>query len=304
MDLSIVIVSWNTAALLEQCLASVYASPPPVAFEVIVVDNVSTDGSVELVRRQFPQVRLLVNEHNVGFARANNQAIEASAGQYVLLLNPDTEVKPGALELLWRFMESRPEVGAAGAMLLNPDQTLQPSCYQLPNLPREFWRMFHLDALWPYGVYRMAGWDSKVSREVEVLQGAALLLRRTALNQVGPLDPDYFIYTEEVDLCYRLQQAGWSLYYVPQAQVVHYGGQSTQQVAAEMFVQLYQSKLLFFRKHHGWLAAQGYKLILLLASVFRLLLTPLAWLEQPSQRQQHLTLSNHYWRLVKALPAL
>jgi GT2 family glycosyltransferase len=164
--------------------------------------------------------------------------------------------------------------------------------------------MFHLDSLYLYGIYRMTEWDQHNHRQVEVAQGAALILRRTALDQVGLLDTDYFIYTEEVDLCYRLLQGGWYVYYVPRAQVVHYGGQSTQQVAADMFLNLYSSKLLFFRKHYGWFATPAYKTILLTASVIRLLVSPLAWLEAPARRRQHLTLINHYWLLVKALPGL
>jgi hypothetical protein len=131
-----------------------------------------------------------------------------------------------------------------------------------------------------------------------------LLLRREALNQVGLLDENYFIYSEEVDLCYRLQKAGWRLYWAPQAEVIHYGGQSTQQVAAEMFMRLYESKLIFIRKHHGWLAGRIYKLILLITALVRLLVSPFAWLERPPRRQLHLTLANRYWQLVRALPGM
>jgi N-acetylglucosaminyl-diphospho-decaprenol L-rhamnosyltransferase len=150
----------------------------------------------------------------------------------------------------------------------------------------------------------MAGWDLDTPREVDMIQGACLLLRREALDQVGLLDEDYFIYSEEVDLCHRLRQRGWKVYWVPQAQVIHYGGQSTRQVAADMFLRLYQGKVLYFRKHHGRLAAQAYKLILLIAALARLLLSPLAWLERPPLRQQHLALADHYRRLVMALPEM
>lgn len=314
IDLSIIIVNWNTRDLLAQCLASLFEQPTtddgqPVLsvvggrrWAVWVVDNASTDGSAQMVRERFPQVRLIENTENVGFARANNQAISQSAGRYVLLLNPDTEVQPGALEALVRFMDAHTQAGAAGARLLNPDGTLQLSCYPAPTLPREFWRLFHLDVLWPYACYPTAGWDPNTPREVDVVQGACLILRREALDQVGLLDEDYFIYSEEVDLCHRLRQHGWKVCWVPQATVMHYGGQSTQQVAAEMFLRLYQGKLLYFRKHHGWLAAQVYKLILLAAALTRLLLSPLALLERPPQRQQHLVLAGHYRRLVRALP--
>ncbi|RME78892.1 MAG: glycosyltransferase family 2 protein [Chloroflexi bacterium] len=301
MNLSIIIVSWNTVDLLRRCLASVYADLPPAEMEVLVVDNASTDGSPEMVRAEFPQVTLLVNRQNVGFAAANNQAIRQSQGRYVLLLNPDTEVKPGALSTLLHFMDAHPEAGGCGPRLLNPDGSLQTSCYPAPTLARELWRLLHLDRVRPYGVYRMDDWPQNVPREVDVLLGACLLVRREAFQQVGLLSEDYFIYSEEVDLCYRLRQAGWSLVWVPQAQVVHFGGQSTRQVAAEMFLHLYRGKLLYFRKNHGWASAQIYRLILLVTALARLALTPLAWLEPPARRQEHLTLAGHYGRLVKVL---
>jgi hypothetical protein len=201
-------------------------------------------------------------------------------------------------------MDAHPEAGAAGARLLNPDGTLQTSCYPFPTLSREIWRLFHLDALQTYGVYHMADWSVDTPRQVDVIQGAALLLRREALDQVGLMDEQYFMYTEEVDLCYRLQKGGWPLYWIPQSHVVHYGGQSTKQIPAEMFLCLYESKLTFMKKHYGWLGTHIYKLILFAATLARLLFTPLAWLERPLQRQQHLTLANHYRRLLMALPRM
>jgi len=304
MSLSIIIVNWNTRDLLAQCLSSVFANPPAAEFTVWVVDNASDDGSPQMVKERFPQIRLIQNQENAGFARANNQAIRQSEGRYVLLLNSDTEVELGALTTLVDFLEQHPEVGAVGPHTLNPDGTLQTSCYPAPTLSRELWRLFHLDALYPYGVYRMNDWDLGKPREVDVLLGACLLVRHAVLDQVGLLDEEYFMYSEEVDFCYRIQRAGWKLQWVPQVQIIHYGGQSTQQVAAEMFLQLYQGKLRYFRKHYGWWAAQTYKLLLLAAAVARLLLSPLAWLQRSPKRQRNLTLANRYWQLVKALPGM
>jgi hypothetical protein len=302
MNLSIIIVNWNTADLLQSCLVSIYAHSPAGRFEVLVVDNASTDASVAMVRREFPQVRLLANQQNGGFAAANNQAIRRCTGEMVLLLNPDTIVKPGALAALVNFLQAHPRAGAAGPLTLNPDGTLQISCYPAPTLLRELWRLLHIDALYPLGEYPMARWPQNQSRPVDTLLGACLLLRREVLEQVGLLDEAYFIYSEEVDLCTRIRRAGWPLYWLPQAQIIHYGGQSTRQVAADMFLRLYQGKLLYFRKHHGRLAALGYKLILLLTSMPRLLLTPLAWFEPPARRRAHLTLAGFYFKLLTALP--
>lgn len=299
MRLSIVIVNWNTETLLRDCLASIAANPPEGACEVIVVDNASTDGSAAMVRDVFPEVRLLANGENVGFAGANNQGIEASSGEMILLLNADTVVRAGALETLLRFMENHPEAGAAGARLLNPDGSLQHSCSPLPTLLGEGLHLFHLD----YRQRRaMQAWDVSRPRPVDVLLGACMLLRRAAVEQVGLLDEGYFMYSEEVDYCRRLQDAGWTLYWAPEAEVVHYGGQSTRQAATEMFLRLYAGKLRYFRKHDGQRAGQIYKLILLGAALFRLLLLPLAFLAPAPERQAQLSLAQRYWKLVSVLP--
>jgi N-acetylglucosaminyl-diphospho-decaprenol L-rhamnosyltransferase len=303
-QLSIVIVSWNTRDLLARCLESVLEdsrAAQVAEMELFVVDNASVDGSSEMVRERFPEVRLIESQRNLGFARANNLAIRQCTGRYVLLLNPDTEVRPGALAALLRFMEECPEAGAAGARLLNPDGSLQPSCDRSPTLSRELWRLLHLDALWPYAVYRMHGWSRDAARAVDAACGACLILRREALREVGLLDEDYFIYSEEVDLCRRLRQSRWQIFWVPWASVVHYGGQSTRQAASAMFLRLYQGKVLYFRKSRGRRVAELYKLIVLVASLGRLLLSPLAWLERPPRRQQHLALAGDYRRLVWAI---
>ena len=304
MKLSIVIVSWNTKALLDACLTSVYAYPPEEPFEVWVVDNNSRDDSVTMVRQKFPQVNLVASQENLGFAGGNNLAIPNCQGEYVLLLNPDTEVKPGALQELLDFMDSHPQAGAAGSYLLNADGTLQPSCYPAPTLTREFWRMFHLDKLVPYGTYDMNRWPMDQPREVDVLMGASMLLRKTVLDRVGLLDEGYFMYSEEVDLCFRLQKAGWRLYWVPQSKVVHYWGQSTKQVVLEMFLQLYRGKLRFFRKHYGGLSVFLYKVVLGGAAVMRLAVTPLAWLQKGDQRANKLHLARMYGRLLLTLPSM
>jgi GT2 family glycosyltransferase len=313
-DVSLIIVSWNTRALLEQCLTSMFgttdrerassggAAVDGMSVEVIVVDNASADGSAEMVRDRFPCVRLIANTSNRGFAPANNQAYRACTGQYVLLLNPDTRPYPEALASLKRFMDGHPDAGAAGPLLLNPDQTLQTSCYPAPTLPREVWRLFHFDALRPFGSYRMAEWDITKPRQVDIIQGACLILRRSALDRVGFLDEDYFIYSEEVDLLHRLARAGWQTWWVPSASVMHYGGQSTRQVAAAMFLRLYQAKILYFRKNYGPTVARAYKLVLLSAALSRVMLAPLAWCWPTARRQDYRSLVANYARLIRALP--
>lgn len=302
--LSIIIVSWNTASCLENCLSSILVNPPTSPFENWVVDNASTDNSPRMVREKFPQVQLMESHENIGFASANNQAIQRCTGKYILLLNPDTYVAPGTLQALVDFLDKTPEAGAVGARILNPDGSLQISSHPRPTLSRELWRMFHLDSLSPYAEYPPSKWETNQAQEVDVLIGACLMLRKDVLDQVGFLDEDYFMYSEEVDLCYRVQRAGWRLFWVPQAEVVHFGGQSTQQVPTEMFLNLYHGKIKYFRKHDGWLAVQIYKLILMIASLSRLVLTPFTFFEHSSRRQKHLTLADRYRRLVLALPRM
>lgn len=162
----------------------------------------------------------------------------------------------------------------------------------------------HLPGMRPDGYYPMESWDQSKPHPTDVLMGACIMLPRAALEQIGGFDTEYFMYTEETDLCYRLGMAGWELFWQPGAEVIHFGGQSTQQAAAEMFLHLYRSKTLFFRKHRGNLATFGYKLLLAAASVSRLVMTPLAWLGSSSRRQTHLTQAGNYLRLLSALPGL
>ncbi|HSM56420.1 MAG TPA: glycosyltransferase family 2 protein [Candidatus Sulfomarinibacteraceae bacterium] len=308
MIISIIIVNWNTGELLRQCLESIAASCAPLPYaqlELFVVDNASTDGSQRAATAPYPfTVTLIENDRNVGFAQANNQAIDRACGQFILLLNPDTEVRPGALATLVRFLEQYPTAGAVGPRLLNGDGSLQTSCYPAPTLSGELFRLFHLDAFVPHGSYHMETWNQDAPREVEALLGACLLVRREVLDQVGLLDKEYFMYSEEIDLCYRIRRGGWTIHWVPQAEVVHYGGQSTRLVAAEMFLQLYRGKLLYFRKNSGRASAAAYKLLLGFASATRLLITPLALLQQPEQRRLNIALARRYGELLQRLPKM
>lgn len=304
MDLSIIIVGWNTRDLIHQCLDSVIANLPDCENEIWVVDNASSDGTALMVRSHFPQVHLIENENNVGFAAANNQALEMCSGIFVLLLNPDTIVKPHALEGLFVYMKNNPQVGGVGPRLLNGDETFQPSCYPFPTLTRELWRLFYFDKIHPYGLYDLANWDYSKPREVDSIQGACLLLRMEVLNQVGLFDKSFFLYSEEIDLCYRIKRAGWRLVWVPEVAIIHLGGQSSKQVATKSFLNLYQGKVMFFRKHYGKVYAWLYRCVLVLATLARLAVVPLAWLEPSPRREVHLRLAGNYFQLLKAIPHL
>lgn len=304
MKVSIVIVNWNARENLRNCLATIFNENSLDEYEVLLVDNASTDDSLEVLKWDYPLVEVIANKENNGFSRANNQGIRRCHGENILLLNPDTEIRPLAIRKLLDFINTDSDNGIVGPRLLNGDGSLQVSCYPFPTLAREFWRLLHLQRIYPLGFYDQSSWDLTQPREVDSLQGACLLIRREVFDQVGLLDEGYFMYTEEIDFCYRAKKAGWKIVWLPTAEVIHYGGQSTRKAAASMFLQLYHSKLLFFRKHYGKQAAWIYKLIIFFTSLIRLALTPFAWLEKLPKREQHLALSRNYLRLLAALPQL
>lgn len=297
-DFSIIIVNWNTRELLADCLESIAETAGSLNVELIVVDNDSTDGSQAMLQQQFPHVRLILNTENVGFATANNQAVRESSGRYVILLNPDTKILPGALQAQLDFIEQHPEAGVIGPMVLNPDLTLQSSCNPMPTLWREFWRLMFLDRLWPQSVYQEETWDTTVAHRVEVIQGNCLVIRREALLKIGLLDEAFFMFTEEVDLCYRVLQQGWLIYWVPMGRIIHYGGQSTRQAFKKMFLELYRSKVLFFRKIGGRWGGWVYKAILLVTALTRMM----GGLISSGKQSQAVQRSQMYRDLLRVLP--
>jgi len=256
-DLSIIIVNWNTCALLAGCLQSLHDTIRKHSFEVWVVDNGSTDGSLAMVRERFPDTRLIANDQNVGFVRANNQALGRCQGRYVLLLNSDTEALAGSVDTAVSYMDAHPRAGLAGARLLNADGTFQASYTAFPNLWREFLiltalgRRFIRTEFPSYGP-QLAGGPRRITGYVE---GAFLLARRDAVTPVGLLDEAIFMYAEEVDWCYRFIAAGWEVWYLPQVAITHYGGQSSKKLRTRMEAELYRSRIYFFRKHYGGAAA-------------------------------------------------
>jgi GT2 family glycosyltransferase len=257
IDISIVLVSWNTRDLLLACLDSLPDAVGALCADVWVVDNGSTDGSVAAVRVWRPSdavlpVHVIENERNVGFAAANNQAIVASTGRYILLLNSDTIARPGSIDRLVHFADERPQAGLVGAMLLNPDGSYQGSFADFPSLHSELLSASGLgERLFGRWYPNYGPSHAQAARQVDYIQGACMLARRAAVEQIGLLDEAYFMYNEETDWCLRMRRAGWESWYAPNARIVHYGGQSTKQVRQAMVQALYRSKVRFFRKHHG-----------------------------------------------------
>ncbi len=258
IDLSIIIVNWNTESLLRNCLTSVYAMTEGISFEVFVVDNASSDSSAEMVEREFPEVRLLRNQANVGFAKANNQAYRLCQGQFVALLNPDTEMLNDAFPLMVHFLKGNPQIGIIGPKLLNPDGTIQTVCARrFPNLYTEFLHMTSLRTyLSPYlprvfGCWEMEAWDHASNREVDCLSGACLVLRREAIKG-AIFDETFFFLGEDIDLCFQIKKDGWGVFYLSEAEVMHIGGASTRQCQnAEPDIEAVISENYFFKKNVG-----------------------------------------------------
>lgn len=264
MDVSILIVHYNTPGLLRQTLKGIYASAPTVTFEVLVVDNNPSARVHEMVQREFPNVRMIISERNGGFGAGMNQAIAQATGKYLFVFNPDIALFSGAVELLKAYMDAHPDVGMCGPKLLHPDGSLQYSCYRfmkpftvlcrrlpfaknIPSMARE------LDA------YLMKDWDHATVRDVDYLLGAAMFVRAEAVRQVGGFDENFFVYFEEQDWCRRFWMKGWRVVYQPEAQLVHYHRRETAE--GNIFTQLLnpltrtqiRSAIYYFKKYHGQL---------------------------------------------------
>lgn len=260
MKLSIVIVNYNVKYFLEQCLCSVRAAIAGLEAEVFVVDNHSTDGSIEYLRPRFPEVTFIENSDNPGFAKANNQAIRISQGEYVLLLNPDTVVGEDSLRTLCYFMDEHPEAGGIGVkMLEGHGQFLPESKRSFPSPWVSFCKIFGLSKFFPnsrlFARYSLPYLDREEIHSVEVLAGAFMLLRREALDKVGLLDEDFFMYGEDIDLSYRVVQGGYLNYYIPE-RLLHYKGESTKHGDIKYVKAFYGAMLIFYRKYYpqaSWL---------------------------------------------------
>lgn len=257
MDLSVIIVSYNTRDLLRACLTSVVSTlSSGLDHEVLVVDNASADGSAAMVRDAFPQVRLLINKKNRGFAAAGNQALGQSGGRHAILLNPDTVVRRGAFVKMVKFLDENPQVGVVGPKLVYPDGGFQHSAFTFPTLPMIFLDYFPLNHRLINS--RLNGRYSRVLYEegepfpIDHPLGAGLMVRRRVMEEVGLLDEGFFMYCEEIDWCIRIKKAGWQIYCHPQAEITHYVGQSTTQFGDEMFVELHKSRYRVYRKHYSW----------------------------------------------------
>lgn len=254
IDLSVVIVNWNTCDELGECLRSVYKVGGP-SMEFIVIDNASADGSADMVRQEFPQTTLIVNDDNLGFAKASNQGILASSGRYVMLLNPDSVVLDGMFDALVRFGDKNQDTGIFGPKILNPDGSLQYSCRRFPTLAAGVFRNTFVGRLFPNNTYTrdylMTEWDHSVPRDVDWVSGAAMVIRRKLIEEIGLLDEQFFMYCEDVDMGYRAVQKGWRVSYCPMASVIHVRAKGSDQDPNRMILEFHRSMYKFFLKNYA-----------------------------------------------------
>jgi GT2 family glycosyltransferase len=253
---SICIVTYKVCGLLRDCLNSL-AESTRLDYEVIVVDNGSQDGVVEMLHAEFPSVEVIENDQNLGFTRPMNQAMRLSHGKYLVLLNPDTLILPEALDTLVAFMQDHPEVGICGPKVLNRDGSLQKPCRRGESRPWAVFTYFSgLARLFPksrlFGEYLMNYMDEDQTHPVAGVSGSCMLVRRETLNQIGYMDERFFAYQEDADYCYRARQAGWQIYYLPQARIIHYGGMGGSRVQPYRSIyEWHRSYFLFYRKNYA-----------------------------------------------------
>lgn len=250
MEVSIIVVNWNTKDLLLGCLRSIYDTTTDLNMEVIVVDNGSLDGSSKAAKKNFPQIKLIENTENKGFAKANNQAILAASGRYILLLNSDAMLTDGSLNKLVTFMDQTPAAGAAACQYLNRDGSKQNSFDNFPTLATELLNKSLLKILFP-GKYPSKKKAYHKPLEVESVIGACMIVRVETLKQVGVFDEDYFFFLEETDWCFRMHQAGWKIYHLPHINVYHLQGQSKEKNPSKAWIEYYRSSYVFFKKHRS-----------------------------------------------------
>ena len=301
-DLSIVIVSWNVCDFLRSCLSSVPVDQRDLVIEVIVVDSASEDGSAQMIRDEFPWVRLVSCSENVGFPKGNNIGMRDATGRFLLLLNPDTEIIGDALSRMVTYLEENVEVGIVGAQLLDSDGSIQSSRRRFPSIATA---LFESTWLQPYAPKKMMrhyfAEDLPVDSPVEVdwLVGACLMARKEVVDQVGLMDEAFFMYSEELDWCRRIKEQGWRIVYLPQAQIIHHVGRSSEQAVTERHINFQRAKLRYFRKYHGRFPTMLIRAILLLNYVWQLALELGKGIlgNQRSLRRQR---AGAYWRVLRS----
>ena len=298
LDISIVIVNWNTRHVVQNCLESVFAHLGSLAAEVIVIDNASRDGSAEMIAERFTRAKLIVNSENQGFAKANNQGMRIARGRYVLLLNPDTVVLDDVFRKTIEYADHHPDAAVVGCQVMESSATIQRTCFRFPSPLHTLLWVSGVSAWYPKS--RIAGhaaygpWGRDSNRDVDVVSGMYMLVRREAIEHVGLMDEDYFVFAEEADWCYRFRQAGWRCVFAPVGRILHVdgGSKSTEQVSIPMYVEMQKNLLIFHRKHLGLLCWGATKFLFSVSMIVRMLWWSFWGLSRTGELSRHKALQS------------
>ncbi len=310
VDLSVIIVSWNVADMLVDCLESILSNSIAMRIpdaerlktEVIVVDSASSDATVPILEQHYPQVRLFKQDQNIGFTRANNIGLEQARGRHILLLNPDTVVLGRALEEMVQYLDDHRDVGVVGPYTLNTDGTMQSTRRRFPTLALAFFESTWLQPFAPKSMldyYYVNDAPELATVDVDWVQGSALMLRREVYEQIGGLDTGYVMFSEELDWCQRAKDEGWRVVFLPNAQIIHHGGRSTDQVTANKHIYFQESKLRYFRKYHGWRIARILRLFLLVNYLWQIGIETVKSVlgSKPAMRRDRI---RAYWQVLRS----
>ena len=287
-DISVIIINWNTRELLRSCLNSVQTDSQMMA-EIIVVDNGSADGSQEMIREEYPEVVLIENKKNLGFARANNVGIKRMSRKYACLVNSDVVILQGCMAALVHYMNENKEVGVVGPKVLWPNMTVQDSCRKYPTLWNNLCESMRLNMLFPksdiFSSEHMMYFEHDRLMEVDGIVGCFMMIRKDVLDRVGLFDEQYFIYSEEIDLCKRIKEHGWRIIFNPEGEIIHYGRGSSSKEPLAFALEQQKSKIQYWKKHYSKLSVCVYKTLLISRHMFRLICGYLLLLKKPKEKQ-------------------
>lgn len=307
MDLTIIIVNWNVRDLLSECIRSLEELIDGIEHEILVVDNHSSDNSIEMLQCNYPEVKLIANDNNVGFAKANNQAFKLSSGDFVLLLNPDTTIIDNSVDKMLRLLKKDDRIGVVGPKLLNSDGSIQTACLRrYPSLRRELVVLMRIDRIVEnsrlLSRWVKSGLDYESPQEAEVISGSCMLLRRDSWYAVHGLDERYFMYAEDVDLCFNMRKRGWQIRYLPNATVKHHAHKGSEKAVdfsppAVSCLSMYE----YFKKNHGALYAISYRLLVILTSAFWIALYSVTLRFLKRKPREKLSMYHDYRKLMWAI---
>ncbi|MGH9517143.1 MAG: glycosyltransferase family 2 protein [Terriglobales bacterium] len=290
VEISVIVVAWNCRKVLSDCLESILLQVEPERSEIIVVDNASSDGTAAMVRANFPSVKLIESDVNLGFARGNNLGLEAATGEYIFLINPDVVVGSDTFAKMLDHLRSHPGIGMLGPKIIGRDGAVQRSCMRTPTLWNQLCRALALDTLNKksrlFGGYLMNEFPHDALRDVDIINGCFWLVRRTALEQVGEMDPQFWMYADDLDWCRRYTEAGWRVVFFPHADAIHLGAVSSDTAPVFCYVQMQQADLQYWRKYHGVFSSACFFFTLYLSHALRSAVSALLYVVHASGRSR------------------